>query len=57
MLQVDSRTPRAFTDDDTQFLRGYANLLAAAVERLRIVRSCGTGPRRRNGCCGSCSTG
>ena len=37
VLQVDSREPRAFTDDDTQFLRGYANLLAAAVERLRIV--------------------
>ena len=37
VLQVDSRAPRAFTDEDTQFLRGYANLLAAAVERLRIV--------------------
>lgn len=38
VLQVDSRTPRAFTDADIQFLRGYANLLASAVERLRIVR-------------------
>ncbi len=37
VLQVDSREPRAFNDDDTQFLRNYANLLAAAVERLRIV--------------------
>ena len=37
VLQVDSREPRAFTDADTQFLRGYANLLAAAVERLRIL--------------------
>ena len=37
VLQVDSREPRTFTDDDTQFLRSYANLLAAAVERLRIV--------------------
>lgn len=37
ILQVDSREPRAFTDADTQFLRGYANLLAAAVQRLRIL--------------------
>ena len=37
VLQVDSRAPRAFTDDDTQFLRNYANLLAAAVERLRVA--------------------
>lgn len=37
VLQVDSREPRAFTDADTQSLRGYANLLAAAVERLRIL--------------------
>jgi two-component sensor histidine kinase len=38
VLQVDSRTPRAFTEADIQFLRGYANLLASAVERLRIVQ-------------------
>lgn len=37
VLQVDSREPRAFTEGDTQFLRGYANLLAAAVERLRVA--------------------
>src|SRR4051812_42628601 len=37
LLQVDSRHPRAFTEDDTKFLRSYANLLAAAVERLRIA--------------------
>ena len=36
ILQVDSRQPRAFTEHDTNFLRSYANLLAAAVERLRI---------------------
>ncbi|HEY8612334.1 MAG TPA: GAF domain-containing protein [Roseomonas sp.] len=35
ILQVDSRQPREFTDQDIQFLRGYANLLAAAVDRLR----------------------
>jgi len=35
ILQVDSRTPRAFNDEDISFLRSYANLLGAAVERLR----------------------
>ena len=37
ILQVDSRRPRDFTEDDTNFLRGYANLIAAAVERLRVT--------------------
>ncbi|MEC5406098.1 ATP-binding protein [Paraburkholderia sp. MPAMCS5] len=37
VLQVDSRTPRDFSETDTAFLRSYANLLAAAVERLRIA--------------------
>ncbi len=37
ILQIDSRTPRAFTEDDIAFLRSYANLLAAAVDRLRVV--------------------
>ncbi len=37
ILQIDSRTPRQFTEDDTAFLRSYANLLAAAVDRLRII--------------------
>ena len=36
ILQVDSRQPREFTEHDTNFLRSYANLLAAAVERFRI---------------------
>jgi signal transduction histidine kinase len=36
ILQVDSRTPRQFTDGDIAFLRSYANLLAAAVDRLRV---------------------
>jgi PAS domain S-box-containing protein len=36
ILQVDSRHPRDFTEDDTNFLRGYANLIAAAVERFRV---------------------
>lgn len=37
LLQVDSRQPREFTDGDIQFLRSYANLLAAAVARLRTT--------------------
>ncbi|TPG53423.1 GAF domain-containing protein [Roseomonas nepalensis] len=37
LLQVDSRTPREFTSNDVIFLRGYANLLAAAVDRLRVL--------------------
>jgi signal transduction histidine kinase len=37
ILQVDSREPRQFNDDDTAFLQGYANLIAAAVYRLRIA--------------------
>jgi signal transduction histidine kinase len=37
ILQVDSREPRQFTDADTVFLRSYANLVAAAVDRLRVI--------------------
>jgi two-component sensor histidine kinase len=37
VLQVDSRTPRDFTQSDIEFLRGYANLLGSAIERLRVV--------------------
>jgi two-component sensor histidine kinase/putative methionine-R-sulfoxide reductase with GAF domain len=37
VLEVDSRVPRAFSADDTDFLRSYANLLASAVERFRIT--------------------
>ena len=35
ILQVDSRTPRGFTQDDTAFLSSYANLLACAVDRQK----------------------
>lgn len=37
LLQIDSRTPRDFSEEDVSFLRGYANLLAAAVDRLRVL--------------------
>jgi two-component sensor histidine kinase len=35
ILEVDSLASRKFTADDTEFLRTYANLLAAAVERFK----------------------
>ena len=37
ILEVDSREPRQFTEYDLTFLRSYANLLAAAVDRLRAI--------------------
>jgi two-component sensor histidine kinase len=37
VLQVDSKRPREFTQADIEFLRSYANLLGAAIERLRVV--------------------
>ena len=46
ILQIDSRTPRQFTESDTEFLRGYANLLAAAVDRLRIIEAMRSGEAR-----------
>src|SRR3954468_862121 len=38
ILEVDSREPRRFTETDAEFLRTYANLLAEAIERIRILR-------------------
>ena len=35
VLEVDARDHRSFGEDDVAFLRNYANLLAAAIERLR----------------------
>ena len=37
VLQVDSRKPRSFEQTDIEFLRGYANLIGAVIERLRIM--------------------
>ena len=37
ILQIDSREPRRFTQEETTFLRSYANLLAGAVDRLRVI--------------------
>jgi len=36
ILQIDSRVPRQFNESDTLFLQSYANLLAGAVDRLRL---------------------
>ena len=46
ILQIDSRTPRQFTEDDTAFLSSYANLLAAAVDRLRVIGEMRNGEAR-----------
>ena len=46
ILQVDSREPRQFTDEDTVFLRSYANLVAAAVDRLRTIGDVREGEER-----------
>jgi two-component sensor histidine kinase len=35
VLEVDSRQHRSFNEDDVSFLQNYANLLAAAVDRLQ----------------------
>lgn len=37
MLEVDSRDPRGFDGDEIAFLQTHANMLAAAVERLRAA--------------------
>jgi signal transduction histidine kinase/CheY-like chemotaxis protein len=46
ILQVDSREPRQFTEEDTVFLRSYANLVAAAVDRLRVIGDVREGQER-----------
>jgi signal transduction histidine kinase len=46
ILQVDSRTPREFDDNDITFLRSYANLLAATVDRLRVMEEAKDGTAR-----------
>ncbi len=46
ILQIDSRKPRQFNDEDIAFLRGYANLLAAAVDRIRVIGEVRNGEAR-----------
>lgn len=35
VLEVDAQEPREFSDEDVTFLRTYANLLAAAIDRVK----------------------
>ncbi len=49
ILQIDSRVPRDFTEADTLFLRSYANLLAAAVDRIRVITEVSKGEARLRG--------
>ncbi len=46
ILQIDSRYPRPFDVRDTAFLSSYANLLAAAVDRLRTMADTRDGQER-----------
>jgi PAS domain S-box-containing protein len=46
ILQIDSRQPRSFDDRDVTFLRSYANLLAAAVDRLHTLAEVRDGQER-----------
>ena len=39
IFEVDSRTPRAFSESDVDFLRSYASLIAACFERFRITNA------------------
>ena len=38
LLQVDAREPRAFHDDDIQFLRTYAMIVGPVIDRFRKVQ-------------------
>jgi len=38
VLEADSFDPRRFTPADTQYLQGYANILALAVSQARLAR-------------------
>ncbi len=39
LLQVDATEPRAFSDEDTEFLRTYATILGPVIDRLQRVSS------------------
>jgi PAS domain S-box-containing protein len=39
LLQVDDTKPRAFGEEDTEFLRTYATLLGPVIDRLHKVRT------------------
>ena len=39
LLQVDSREPRDFGEEDAEFLRTYASILGSVIDRLHKVRN------------------
>ncbi len=47
VLEVDSRQARRFTADDANFLQGFANLLAAAIDRLATHRRLAEAARQK----------
>ncbi len=47
VLEVDAREKREFGQDDIDFLRNYANVLAAAIDRVRLHRSLRDGAREQ----------
>jgi two-component sensor histidine kinase len=48
VLEVDSEQARLFTADDANFLQGYANLLAAAIDRLETHRRLAEAARQKD---------
>jgi PAS domain S-box-containing protein len=46
LLQVDSRTPRDFSEGDTEFLRTYAAILGPVIDRLHQVHRLRTAEER-----------
>src|SRR3712207_4907252 len=46
LLQVDASEPRAFDDDDSQFLRTYTTILGPVIDRLLKVNVLGTTEQR-----------
>lgn len=48
VLEVDASEHRDFDEDDIAFLRNYANLLAAAIERFRANETLANAAKARN---------
>ncbi len=48
VLEVDAQETREFSNDDIAFLRSYANLLAAAIDRVRTHNELRRSAREQN---------
>jgi two-component sensor histidine kinase len=46
VLEVDAQRPRQFGQDDIDFMQNYANLLAAAIDRVNTHRELAEGARK-----------